>query len=157
MESQVIIYYPQTEDSLRLVVPSGEITVEEVQRKDVPSNVASKIIPRADLPAATLFFQAWEASIDNYKGVSVNMDKAKALFRVALDNKNAELSKPIADEYMRLFALRADTTAVEAQLQAINTAAESTDYLAAATVEALTACWPVELGANPFLPASAAV
>jgi hypothetical protein len=88
--------------------------------------------------------------------VVVDLDKAKVQYKQTADSTAASLSTPLTQEYMRLTAIGGDTTAVQAQLQAINAAAEETAYLDATTVPELVACWPPELGPNPFLPVSAA-
>jgi hypothetical protein len=85
-------------------------------------------------------------------GITTNLEKAKAIYKQGADDRAAELSNPLTQEYMRLFAINADTTVVQAQLQAINAAAEKTAYLDATSVDELIACWPPELGPNPFLP-----
>ena len=84
----------------------------------------------------------------------ISLDRAKAQYKKAADDRAASLSQPLTQEYMRLTAIGGDTTAVQAQLKAINAAAEQTAYLEATTVPELIACWSLELGPNPFLPAA---
>jgi hypothetical protein len=88
--------------------------------------------------------------------VEVDLAKAKVQYKSAADTAAASLSQPLTQEYMRLMAIEGDTTAVQAQLKAINSAAEETAYLDATTVPELVACWPAELGPNPFLPTAEA-
>ncbi len=85
--------------------------------------------------------------------ITVNLEKSKVIYKHTADAQAAYLSTPLTQEYMRLVAIGGDTTAVQAQLKAINAAAEETAYLDATTVDELIACWPPELGPNPFLPA----
>jgi hypothetical protein len=148
-----IIYLSEL-GGLNLVAPTGEISIEEVAKKDIPTGSPYRIVEDSELPANSAFFGAWEANFDAYRGITVNLDKAKAIFKQTADARSIYLSQPLTQEYMRLTAIGGDTTAVQAQLQAINATAEETAYLDATTVPELVACWPPELGPNPFLPVS---
>jgi hypothetical protein len=88
------------------------------------------------------------------KMIQINLEKAKAIYKENANSRRTELSQPPTQEYMRLLAIGGDTTSVQNQLQSINAAAEETAYLDATSVDALIACWPPELGPNPFLHAA---
>jgi hypothetical protein len=129
-------------------------TIEQIAAKDVPAGTQWYVVDSSALPVDAAFFNSWVFS--TAPEVVVDLDKAKVQYKQTADNTAASLSTPLTQEYMRLMAIGGDTTAVQAQLQAINAAAEETAYLDATTVDELVACWPPELGPNPFLPASTA-
>lgn len=151
-----VILFQDLENKVNLIIPTSSYllnhTLEEVAIKDVPEGCPFVLEDTANLPLNLLFYDAWEANLSNYTGVTINLDKAKAIYKQDADARAAYLSTPLTQEYMRLMAIGADTTAVQAQLKAINAAAEETAYLDATTVDELIACWPPELGPNPFLP-----
>jgi hypothetical protein len=128
-------------------------TIEQIASKDTPAGVQWYVVDSSALPVDTAFFNSWVFTVA--PEVAVDLDKAKVQFKSAEDASAASLSTPLTQEYMRLMAIGADTTAVQAQLRAINAAAEETAYLDATTVPQLVACWPAELGPNPVLPAVA--
>ena len=154
------IIYPTAGNTLAVIVPSPSFlevhTIEELAAKDVPAGLPYQVVDSESLPAETGFRNAWVADFENYQGVTVDLAKAKVIYKETADSTAASLSTPLTQEYMRLTAIEADTTAVQAQLQAINAAAEETAYLDATTVPELVACWPAELGPNPFLPVASA-
>lgn len=53
-----IIY--QTEEGVAIVIPTGEIDIAEVARKDVPAGVDYWIVEDSDIPSDRTFRNAWE-------------------------------------------------------------------------------------------------
>ena len=53
------IIYPN-ETGIAVLIPSGELSVEETALKDVPTGVKYKIIDVSDLPSNRDFRNAWE-------------------------------------------------------------------------------------------------
>jgi hypothetical protein len=155
--SQVFIYQAP-DGNIAVGVPSEEAlqtqTIEQIAAKDTPAGAQWYVVDSASLPVDTAFFNSWVFT--EAPTVEVDLAKAKVQFKSAEDAAAASLSTPLTQEYMRLTAIGGDTTAVQAQLQAINAAAEETAYLDATTVPELVACWPPELGPNPFLPSAEA-
>jgi hypothetical protein len=155
--SQVFLFQ-NSEGNIAVGYPSEEAlqtqTIEQIAAKDTPTGTQWYVVDSASLPVDTAFFNSWVFS--TAPEVVVDLDKAKVQYKQAADASAASLSTPLTQEYMRLTAIGGDTTAVQAQLRAINAAAEETAYLDATTVPELVACWPAELGPNPFLPAVAA-
>jgi hypothetical protein len=151
--------YQNSNGGISVGTPTDEAlqtqTIEQIAAKDTPAGTQWYIVDSSDLPADSAFFNSWVFSVA--PEVVVDLDKAKVQFKNAEDAAAASLSTPLTQEYMRLTAIGGDTTAVQAQLQAINAAAEETAYLGATTVPELVACWPAELGPNPFLPVSSEV
>ena len=63
------IIYP-TETGIAVIIPTGELSLEETALKDVPSGVKYKIIDASDLPQERDFRDAWEYDFtDSYDGV----------------------------------------------------------------------------------------
>jgi hypothetical protein len=154
------IIYPAMEGGVAILTPSPEYlqghTIQQLAAKDVPAGLPYQVVDSGSFPAEIGFRNAWVANFEDYQGVSVDLNKSKVIYKETADTRAASLSTPLTQEYMRLTAIGGDTTAVQAQLQAINAAAEETAYLDATTVPQLVACWPAELGPNPFLPSAEA-
>jgi hypothetical protein len=55
-----IIY--QTEEGLSVIVPTGELDINEVARKDVPVGVDYWIVEDNEVPSDRTFRNAWEAN-----------------------------------------------------------------------------------------------
>jgi hypothetical protein len=146
--------YQNTNGGVSVGNPSDQalqtLTIEQIAAKDTPAGTEWYVVDSASLPVDTAFFNSWVFS--TAPEVVVDLDKAKVQYKQTADSTAASLSTPLTQEYMRLTAIGGDTTAVQAQLRAINAAAEETAYLNATTVPQLVACWPSELGPNPFLP-----
>jgi hypothetical protein len=53
-----IIY--QTEEGLAVIVPTGELDINEVARKDVPADVNYWIVEDSEVPSDRTFRDAWE-------------------------------------------------------------------------------------------------
>ena len=53
-----IIY--STEIGIAVIIPTGDLSVEETAKKDVPTGVKYKIINASDLPKDRDFRNAWE-------------------------------------------------------------------------------------------------
>ena len=58
------ILYTNTDGGLSVVIPTGELSLEETALKDVPTGVRYKIIDVSDLPADRDFRNAWEYDFD---------------------------------------------------------------------------------------------
>ena len=125
-------------------------TIEQIAEQAIPTGTVFYVVDDSTLPSVLNLFNAWVFSTP--PEIVVDLDRAKVQYKQIADSTAASLSTPLTQEYMRLTAIGGDTTAVQAQLVAINAAAEETAYLDATSVEALVACWPSELGPNPFLP-----
>jgi len=53
-----IIY--QTEEGLAVLIPTGELPIEDVARKDVPAGVDYWIVEDSEVPSDRTFRNAWE-------------------------------------------------------------------------------------------------
>ena len=68
------IIYPKDDGGVAIIIPTGEIDLAEVARKDVPAGVAYKIVDVADIPSDRTFRNAWEADFSNPDGVGIGAD-----------------------------------------------------------------------------------
>lgn len=71
------IIYPNSDDGVCVIIPTGELPVEEVARKDVPAGVPYRIIDTADMTSDSTFRDAWEADFSQPDGYGIG---AKAWF-----------------------------------------------------------------------------
>lgn len=68
------IIYPNNEGGVAIIIPTGELPIEEVARKDVPAGVPYKIVDAADIPEDRTFRAAWEADVTNPDGHGIGAD-----------------------------------------------------------------------------------
>jgi hypothetical protein len=68
------IIYPTDDGCVAVLIPTGELELAEVARKDVPAGVAYKIVDVADIPSDRTFRGAWEADFTNPDGVGIGSD-----------------------------------------------------------------------------------
>lgn len=70
-----VIIYPQQNNSLAIVFPTGELAIEEVARKDVPAGVPYLIVAKTDFPEQSFeFSDAWEADFSSPDGYGIGHD-----------------------------------------------------------------------------------
>lgn len=68
------IIYPNGIGGICLVVPTGELSIEQVARKDVPAGTPYLIFDADQVPADHTFFAAWEADFSDPHGVGIGAD-----------------------------------------------------------------------------------
>jgi hypothetical protein len=68
------IIYKNNKGGISILIPSGEIAIAEVARKDVPAGVAYKIVDVSDIPEDRTFRGAWEADITEPDGFGIGAD-----------------------------------------------------------------------------------
>jgi len=54
------IIYPTLNNGVAIVIPSGELSIEETIAKDVPEGVPYQIVDESDIPLDRTFRNAWE-------------------------------------------------------------------------------------------------
>ena len=54
------IIYPTDEGGVAVIIPTGELSLEETAAKDVPAGRPYKIVDAADIPSDRTFRNAWE-------------------------------------------------------------------------------------------------
>lgn len=110
-----VIIFSNANGGVSVCVPTGELPIDEVRRKDIPGGVQSYIVDAADLPEADNdFFDAWEQT----RGVvTVNLDKAKEITKARLRAERAPLLAAQDVAFQRALETGADTTAIVAEKQ----------------------------------------
>ena len=68
------IIYPQDNGNIALVIPTGELPIEDVAKKDVPAGVPFLLVPTDGIPSDRTFRDAWEADFSNPDGHGLGAD-----------------------------------------------------------------------------------
>jgi hypothetical protein len=138
--SQVIIFRNDN-GGVSVCTPTGEISIEAVMEKDIPTGRGAKIVSNTDLPNQhNDFFNAWE--MDDAGVVTVSMAKAKEITKERLRAERAPLLTAQDVLFQRALEASADTTAIVAEknrlrdITLLADAATTLDALKAITVEA---------------------
>lgn len=146
----------------RLVIPAATARLEDetddafidrIRAKDVPPEAIDlRFIDLADLPenmsAGPVFFTAWKP---DGAGVSIDMPKARDIWRDRIREARAPLLTALDVEYQRADE-QGDATAkrsIAARKQVLRDAPAHPDIEAAATPEALKAVWPLSEETRP--------
>lgn len=75
-----IVFYPNDSGSVAAVFPVGDVSIDEICRKDVPSGKPFSIVEKSKLPNLWgELFDALEIDFANSGEVKINMNKAKVL------------------------------------------------------------------------------
>ena len=136
-------------DFLVVVMPADkcDLTIEEIQAKDVPDGVTSYIVKNSDLPADIDFQNAWV-----YKDgkVEVDLAKAKEVHREYIRRERKEKLAALDIEFQRALET-GDTSAVVAKKQALRDATADSAIESATSLAELRALWNTEiLGTSPY-------
>lgn len=132
------IIYQSESGGVSVIIPTGELPIEEVAAKDVPEGVAYKIVEDDAIPADRFFRNAWVA---NGAAVDVDLDKAKDIGhdmrRAARAEEFAPLDAVIAKQIPGTSATEAEAARQEirdkyAAIQTEIDAAEDPDQIKAA-------------------------
>ena len=70
------IIFQNESGGVSVIIPTGELPIEEVAAKDVPEGVAYEIVEDDAIPSDRFFRNAWVA---NGAAVDVDLDKAKGI------------------------------------------------------------------------------
>ncbi len=62
------IIYPQPDGRLAVIIPTGELSIEQVCQKDVPANTPYLVVEDDVIPTDRVFRNAWEADFSNPDG-----------------------------------------------------------------------------------------
>jgi hypothetical protein len=94
------------------------------------------------IPAERTFREGWEANADTGV-ISVNMEKAKDIWRDKIRQARVEPLANLDADYMKALETGADTTSIIAQKQALRDAPALASIDAATTPDELTAIQPI--------------
>ena len=112
-----IIYQNET-GGIAVIIPTGELSIEEVAKKDVPVGVSYKIVDSLAIPSDRTFRGAWVMGMLGC--IDHDLGKCKALGHDKRRAARAEEFKP-HDEVIMKQIPGADATADEAARAAIRT------------------------------------
>ena len=65
------IIYPNSNGGISVVVPTGDLSFEDVCQKDVPAGSPYLIVSVDDIPSDRSFRDAWEADFSNPDGIAM--------------------------------------------------------------------------------------
>lgn len=69
------IIYKNSDNGVSIIAPiENELTLQEIALKDVPANVAYKIVDVSEIPADRTFRDAWEADFDEPDGYGLGAE-----------------------------------------------------------------------------------
>jgi hypothetical protein len=116
MNNQKIIYQNES-GGVSVIIPTGELPIEEIAKKDVPVGVSYEIVDSLAIPSDRYFRDAWvmgDCCVDH------NIDKCKQIGHDKRRAARAEEFKP-HDEVIMKQIPGADADAAEAARAAIRT------------------------------------
>jgi len=68
------ILYPNSEGGVSVILPAGELSIEDVAQKDVPAGTPYLIVEDDVIPSDRTFRGAWEADFSNPDGYGIGAD-----------------------------------------------------------------------------------
>jgi len=92
------VIYTNNEGGVSVIIPTGELSIEEVAAKDVPEGVAYEIVEDDAIPADRFFRNAWVA---NGAAVEVDLDQAKEIGHTIRRQQRAEEFAPLDEVIMK--------------------------------------------------------
>jgi hypothetical protein len=130
-----VIIFENDNGGVATCIPTGEISIEAVMAKDVPTGRGARIVNYTDLPLAyNDFYDAWEMDATS---VTVNLTKAKELTKNRLRIERTPLLAAQDVAFQRALETGADTTAIVAEKQRLRDLPSLAD--SATTLEELRA------------------
>jgi hypothetical protein len=138
------IIYPTPEGGVAVIIPTGELPIEEVAAKDVPEGVPYEIVDETDIPSDRYFRGAWVMGSAGWGWIQEDLDKCKEIGHDRRRQQRAEEFAPY-DEVIAKQIPGADAAAAEEARQAIRDkyAAVQDAIEAAATPEEIKAALEV--------------
>ena len=109
------IIFQNESGGVSVIIPTGELSIEEVAAKDVPDGVAYEIVQDDAIPADRFFRNAWVA---NGAAVDVDLDKAKDIGHDIRRTLRTEEFKPYDEVIMKQIP-GADAVAAEEARQQV--------------------------------------
>ena len=148
--SDSVILYTEDNGNLVVVTPADNcnLTVEQIQARDIPSSKTSYIVSRSKVPTDRSFRWAWKL---NGSTIETDMTKAKEIHKTNI--RKARISKlaELDIEFQRALETSADTTAIVAKKQALRDAPSNSAIDSATTETELKSQWNTSiLGSSPY-------
>lgn len=120
-----VIVFTNDNGGVSVCFPTGELTVEQVQAKDIPAGIESFIVDADSLPEQDSdFFDAWEQT----KGVvTVNLEKAKEITKNRLRIERQPLLDAQDVKFQRALEDDSDTSAIVAEKKRLRSITNEVD------------------------------
>ncbi len=110
-----VIIFSNSNGGVSTCIPTGEISIQAVLEKDVPSGRGARIVNISELPNQyNDFYDAWEM---NATSVTVNKTKAVEITKKRLRAEREPLLAKQDVEFQRALESGADTSAIIAEKQ----------------------------------------
>lgn len=120
-----VIIFKNDNGGVAVCIPTGEISIDAVMGKDVPTGREARIIDSNDLPNDDNdFFDAWEMDTNS---VMVNLDKAKEITKRRLRAEREPLLAAQDVAFQRALETGGDTTAIVAEKQRLRDVTKQAD------------------------------
>ena len=68
------ILHPNPEGGISVIIPTGELPIEDVCQKDVPADTPYLVVEDNVIPSDRSFRNAWEADFSNPDGYGIGAD-----------------------------------------------------------------------------------
>jgi hypothetical protein len=137
-----LVIYQQINGGIAIVFPTGEIPIEDVIGKDIPKEAPYMIIDHADLPSEFEFSSSWVPDFSQGSTVSVDMIKARDIWRDKMREKRSHLMAPLDVAFQRALETGASTADIVAKKQALRDVTKNQAIDAAQTIAELKSVWP---------------
>jgi len=74
MKTMKRIIFQNESGGVSVIIPTGELSIEDIAAKDVPAGTAYKIVTTDDIPSDRTFRGAWEADFSNPDGYGIGAE-----------------------------------------------------------------------------------
>lgn len=130
-----VIIFRNDNGGVSTTMPTGEISLEAVMEKDIPSGRGARIVNYTDLPTQyDNFYDAWEMTDTE---VTVNLNKAKEITKNRLRTERTPLLQAQDIAFQRSLEEGKDTSSIVAEKQRLRDITVLADQ--ATTLEQLAA------------------
>lgn len=94
------IIYQTNEGGIAIIIPSGDLPIEQIARKDVPAGARYAIVNVSDIPLDRTFRGAWEVDQNNLNdGVGIGQQAwFIEQYQAEIDAINAELPPEVPEQ-----------------------------------------------------------
>ena len=138
-----VIAFRNDNGGVAICIPTGELPIDAVLGKDVPTGRDARIVDSADLPEDDNdFFDAWEMDAQS---VTVNLDKAKEITKNHLRAERAPLLAEQDVLFQRALETGADTSAIVAEKQRLRDITKFADLCDSTAQLRLLNCQTIEV------------
>ena len=148
--SDSVILYTEDNGNLVVVVPADNcnLTVEQIQTRDIPSGKTSYIVSKSKVPTDKSFRWSWKL---NGSTIETDMTKAKALHKDEIRYARKAKLEELDIEFQKAQETSSDTSAIVSKKQVLRDAPADATINSAKTTDDLKAQWKTDiLGPSPY-------